>query len=573
MTTIKEKYAANIMGFWDFRKGSLVDQSGNSFTAAVIGTPLWSRDRYGRTIAIDNTSSGLTLGKILGTSEVISNLTIVVQMKSKSLTPTYNRIVKKFSEAGSTAGSVVFDVDNTGAIRFLLSDSTNAFTTVSTAALQVKTGTPLILGATFNGTTSAMRIFADGVLTSGVGVFTESTIPLYDYNWVASYGGAYTGLDDFNQIVVFNIALTTEEMAQLYEQMLQEGNYSVPETKNICNPARSFIADGDMELADASAWSTGSSATLSWPTTAPHEGTRCLRVTYGGEITPYAQQSLLTIGKTYRMTGWARTDGVSPYARVFVGNSNIPIIVATTSTWTYFDQVKTAISTSILLQAYTGGLAGQYCEFDDVKVTEVSYADPVYIADGVGWNVTLANATTGNVSNSDWKISSGTWSVVDLGDVNRTKYINCVAAGLLYKASGQAYGTWEFDIYKNSTDDSLRNILMSNIVGTLGTTNSYYFYFGSDEKFYLVKDASGLTTLFSSTDTFSLDTWYRIKITRTTAGVFMIYHSTDGGITYTQTSGATNPVTSTTHTRSNFTFINTINVNSRIKNFKYISYT
>lgn len=42
MTKIKDKYRTNIVGYWDFRKGSLSDQTGNGFNATPTGTNKWT---------------------------------------------------------------------------------------------------------------------------------------------------------------------------------------------------------------------------------------------------------------------------------------------------------------------------------------------------------------------------------------------------------------------------------------------------------------------------------------------------------------------------------------------------
>ncbi len=127
----------------------------------------------------------------------------------------------------------------------------------------------------------------------------------------------------------------------------------------------------DITITDVTAgsWSAGGSAVLSKQTTTPHGGRQALRVTYNGTANPYAfQSSILTNGKKYRFTGWARGDGVGIPSVYFADGTNI--WTGTTSvSWQRFDVTMTA--TNVTLMLYSSLNSAGYIEFDDVYVTQL----------------------------------------------------------------------------------------------------------------------------------------------------------------------------------------------------------
>ena len=124
-----------------------------------------------------------------------------------------------------------------------------------------------------------------------------------------------------------------------------------------------------MEAATTAAWTAAAAAVLTKETTTPHGGARCLRVAYGGTNLPRATQAFGGVaGKVYRLTGWARSDGVVG-PRVYDSGS-VTLWTGTASTsWQYFSVTYTAVGTSITLMALATG-AG-YVEFDDLSIVKV----------------------------------------------------------------------------------------------------------------------------------------------------------------------------------------------------------
>jgi hypothetical protein len=127
------------------------------------------------------------------------------------------------------------------------------------------------------------------------------------------------------------------------------------------------LVDGDAELFGVASWTVGSNATLSKSTIAPYSGTRCLKIEYNGTNYPYAEQTILSVGKFYRVRGFARSNGVTS-PRISTGVSHF-WYGSTDTNWQPIDFYFTADDTRIRFFDYTAG-AG-YVEFDEMSVEEV----------------------------------------------------------------------------------------------------------------------------------------------------------------------------------------------------------
>jgi hypothetical protein len=129
-----------------------------------------------------------------------------------------------------------------------------------------------------------------------------------------------------------------------------------------------IIQDGDMETAGTGVWVAVNSATLTKDTGSPHAGTQNLRVARNGVNAPGAAQSVFVIGKKYRITCWVKSDGS---ATPRLQDTSVTIASGTTSTsWQLIDTIYVATTTDIRLTAVTS-TGTQFCEFDDLSITEV----------------------------------------------------------------------------------------------------------------------------------------------------------------------------------------------------------
>jgi hypothetical protein len=130
-----------------------------------------------------------------------------------------------------------------------------------------------------------------------------------------------------------------------------------------------LLVDGDAEAADTSAWTVGNNATLTKETTDPYAGLRNLRVAYTDTNAPFARQDILTIGTTYRLTGYYRTGGAYG-ALIDFGSASSRVTLAAAGAWTRVDETMVATSATSL-KLFTNVTGAGYAEWDNVSVREV----------------------------------------------------------------------------------------------------------------------------------------------------------------------------------------------------------
>jgi hypothetical protein len=128
--------------------------------------------------------------------------------------------------------------------------------------------------------------------------------------------------------------------------------------------------DGDMEVAGTTDWSAVNSATLSKSTTA-HTGSQSLSIAHNGVANPGANPAAapLTIGKNYRMTGWAAGDGGSVYPKIYEGTNQIWSGVLSDD-WQFYSLEFEASATTFTLESVAS--AAGFALFDDINITEIT---------------------------------------------------------------------------------------------------------------------------------------------------------------------------------------------------------
>jgi hypothetical protein len=148
----------------------------------------------------------------------------------------------------------------------------------------------------------------------------------------------------------------------------------------------------------------------------------------------------------------------------------------------------------------------------------------------------IANETSGYLSNTPFEITSGTWKVSeDTIDETPVKVLECVAAGSVSVALSNLYqnqvesarGTWEWYMYKGS-DTSIPHFMLvasASAIPTAGTQNGYYLRFGSGERLEIVKVTAGAANNLYLTDPsfVNINQWYKLRVTRTSGNVMRAY--------------------------------------------------
>ena len=123
----------------------------------------------------------------------------------------------------------------------------------------------------------------------------------------------------------------------------------------------------------------------------PHSGSQCLRLTYGIASNWGVQVTgLFTTGNTYRMTGYARSDG-NRTPMIYMGGVSISWTGNTSTNWQPFDVTVVADGTALYLVAF-GGSAGQYVDFDDLTITALNVSQLTDLS-GNGHHLLQATAT------------------------------------------------------------------------------------------------------------------------------------------------------------------------------------
>lgn len=167
-------------------------------------------------------------------------------------------------------------------------------------------------------------------------------------------------------------------------------------------------------------------------------------------------------------------------------------------------------------------------------------------------------------SSSGDKIGSEIGFKIGTIDESLSQVLTCTTSGLAYLSSTQAYGTWEFFIYKGGNGTTLNYNIVSD---SSSLSNGYFVGPNSAERFSLNTMTGGAysgSPFYTAVDYIALQTWYEIKVTRNSVldefvagavGTFAVYIR--GGafgssyILIDVTGGTgTNPVTNNTYTTS-----------------------
>jgi hypothetical protein len=157
-------------------------------------------------------------------------------------------------------------------------------------------------------------------------------------------------------------ALPDRQLAKEREQILGTLSNAGPIWTNV-------IADGNMEAAGVGSWTVYAGATLTKETTLPFSGILVLRTVRNGTTLCGASQNILTVGRRYNISGWARSDGVC-IPSVGLG-SNVAWAGTNSTSWQQFSfSAGTPSSNLFYLRQSTCAVDGQYTEWDDVTVIQ-----------------------------------------------------------------------------------------------------------------------------------------------------------------------------------------------------------
>jgi len=272
-------------------------------------------------------------------------------------------------------------------------------------------------------------------------------------NWLDTHLQATIASERFTKLTGFypSIALGTK----LPTTATRNSVAMLDKVEEITTPGTELLTDGDMEAADAAAWTSQLSAVLSKETN-PRTGSvgaKCLRVAYGGANNPIALQVCVVSGNKYRVTGWARGDGT--YFPLFDDSAATRWSGTTSTNWQYFDLIFTAGS-SAGLRLRSNATGAGYVEFDDVSIYLIpaGATDHSILSDGAmedtevdAW--TAANSST--LTKQTGTRTGGSGSRILRTTYNGTNYPGAsqiiLTIGYAYRITGWARGDGTYNMY------------------------------------------------------------------------------------------------------------------------------
>ncbi len=182
--------------------------------------------------------------------------------------------------------------------------------------------------------------------------------------------------------------------------------------------------------------------------------------------------------------------------------------------------------------------------------------DPLFLDNIQTARVTLANQTSGKLSNTPYTIESGTWALNEDAATGE-RYIQCVASGLISRRNLEAYGTWEVGLYHCDACTTRFGFAMPD--RTAASAGGFRLEVGPTENVRIIEN--GVAVLTQALAAYVLPTTaYRYRVTRSVLGVMTTYIKGGSFTNWTlldSSGGGSNPATSpgiTTSLHSAFDF-------------------
>jgi hypothetical protein len=221
------------------------------------------------------------------------------------------------------------------------------------------------------GLTSGIRYRIAGAMRSPYGALIQiqagsvTAISSSASGWVSDTGEATASSSALR--IALGSTIQTGEYSEADALTVEAMSISAISPTASSTQTTTVLNDGNMEKSGVTDWTAGSSAVLTKETGTPHGGNQVLRIAYNGVNNPYASQTVLTIGRTYRIHGWARSDGSSA-PRVFLTGNGYVWSGAVDTNWQEFDVEVVAAGTTVRLVAIA---ASGHAEFDDVTIVDI----------------------------------------------------------------------------------------------------------------------------------------------------------------------------------------------------------
>lgn len=228
---------------------------------------------------------------------------------------------------------------------------------------------------------------------------------------------------------------------------------------------------------------------------------------------------------SWNSAGAMVSNGICTLDRTLNANPNIYQAISSAILGRRFQFKYTITSNSLV------GGSGSFVLYNDAA--NVMYRSDIILDGSVGTHtiqfdyngfgtrlyIRALNYTSGSISITNISVTE----VLPLNFKQGQRYLSCTSTGNTAIPCTQSTGYWEFDVFKGSASDVIRVDFISSSYNS-AIANGYRFAISSANGLYIQKITGGsATTISNSADnTISTNTWYRIRIERTNAGVFTL---------------------------------------------------
>lgn len=480
---------------------TLVDISGNGNTGTLVRGVSSTRDG----IYFNGTSGYITCpSSNTGTHSILCRLTMYSATASQQI-------------FGRGTGDTVFSTSTANSFGYRVETVTGGIKTATTPYNVFTVGVSSTVAALYDG--ALISIYINGVFSAsypqsgtvydtgnlifgsyaGTTAFANCEITDYkEYNRILSLQEIKDYHNSFAKQVVlsedFNDSGADGAVKVPREWEAGTGSYKVAEFKKV---EGNKITGGGTFSTDESSYWTPTNGTFTYD----NSNKWGVFTTTTGNATTRIYQSVPSaeIGKLYRFSAQIKSPNV---------NSRSIIKLATTSGG--MEDIRKIVNNPTL---------------------STSFQEYVFEFQGTGNMAVYFAASTGSSLGDEYHIKN--ISIVEINPLptitNGTKYLENTVAGTIAIPSNTAYGTWEWDWYKGGES----NMFMVNPLSSGLTAFLYQLYVYSTEQIYFERIGGG--NRFNTNSAYVQNyTWYRIKLTRTTAGVFTLFIK---GGSFTPTAG------------------------------------
>jgi hypothetical protein len=284
-----------------------------------------------------------------------------------------------------------------------------------------------------------------------------------------------------------------------------------------------LLIDGDMESVGIGDW-TVVGGTMTKETSDLIAGTQCGRLTgVGGGVFVYNTFRRGVIGRTYRVRGYARGDGIATYPRINNAAVTLNYWIGTiANTWQRFD--FTVVCDHPIVALFYSVIAG-YAEFDEVSITDVEI-----LANTVVSTLPISvEAVTPNGRCGPWTVTVGSllWEYSTTARSQRMMR-SSVLTSTYYKVSNQVYGAWYTRIKRqNFPNTNWIGFIASQATSpTTAGYNGYQLLISGNEEISIEIFTNGAnvgTLMKSAVDAIPIDADCEVFWTRNDTGLFSLY--------------------------------------------------